>query len=208
MFQQSIFSDEDETEDEESVIPGRISNTMADRIAKFEKPPSETGAVGLELELTKSFGGTLGAKSISKPPSLTNSGSDISSQAKAFFDNLVKKTSEQLAGKTTNTGNGHQAAGAVGVGPTAQNSNSSNGQMRRSSLQQTGNRRGSFESIMRKPGLYDVFAPPGPIGIVVDTTEHGPVVHSLKNTSPMTGLIEPGDIIIALDDVDTRSFSA
>ena len=57
-------------------------------------------------------------------------------------------------------------------------------------------------------GTYDVFAPSGPIGIVVDTSKHGPAVHSLKATSPMLGLISPGDLIIALDGADTRTMTA
>ena len=57
-------------------------------------------------------------------------------------------------------------------------------------------------------GTYDVFAPSGPIGIVVDTSKHGPAVHSLKSTSPLLGLISPGDVIIALDDEDTRNMTA
>jgi len=57
-------------------------------------------------------------------------------------------------------------------------------------------------------GLYDVFAPAGPIGIVVDTTKHGPAVHSLKRTSPMLGLINAGDLIVGLDDEDTRGMTA
>eukprot|EP00934_Nitzschia_sp_Nitz4_P006548 Nitzschia sp. Nitz4//scaffold52_size167869//89685//91526//NITZ4_002281-RA/size167869-processed-gene-0.98-mRNA-1//1//CDS//3329554050//6538//frame0 len=55
---------------------------------------------------------------------------------------------------------------------------------------------------------YDVFAPPGPIGIVVDTVEQGCIVHSLKKTSPMQGLINPGDLIVALDDFDVRKMNA
>lgn len=220
-FQQSIVSDAS-TEDDDSIMPpGRISNSMAQRIAKFEKAPSDvSGDPGYEMQLTKSFGGTLGARSVANSVtnngSSTGSGSDISSQAKAFFDNLVKKTAEQLAGTNSSknnhgqSGNWQQTVGVVGAGPIT--SVLSSGQLRsrpsHSDKHDTGKRRGSYDSIMRKPGLYDVFAPPGPIGIVVDTTEHGPVVHSLKHTSPMTGLIEPGDIIIALDDQDTRSFSA
>lgn len=57
-------------------------------------------------------------------------------------------------------------------------------------------------------GVYDVFAPPGPIGIVVDTTEKGCVVHSLRKTSSMQGLINSGDLIIALDDVDVQTLDA
>jgi hypothetical protein len=66
----------------------------------------------------------------------------------------------------------------------------------------------SFDSVVRRAGLYDVFAPAGPIGIVVDTTKDGPAVHSLKGTSPMLGLMNPGDLIVGLDDEDTRGMTA
>lgn len=57
-------------------------------------------------------------------------------------------------------------------------------------------------------GIYDVFAPSGPLGIVVDTTEKGCVVHSLRKTSSMQGLITPGDLIIALDDENVQDMDA
>jgi hypothetical protein len=66
---------------------------------------------------------------------------------------------------------------------------------------------GAPSSVMQS-GSYDVFAPPGAIGIVVDTTEKGCIVHSLKKTSPMHGLINPGDLIVALDDFDVRKMTA
>jgi C-terminal processing protease CtpA/Prc len=66
----------------------------------------------------------------------------------------------------------------------------------------------SIASYMPSNGAYDVFAPPGPIGIVVDTTKKGCIVHSLKKSSPMQGLINPGDLIIALDDFDVRKMNA
>jgi len=66
----------------------------------------------------------------------------------------------------------------------------------------------TLSSMMRRPGCYDVYAPSGPIGIVVDTSKDGPSVHSLKSTSPMLGLISPGDLIIALDGEDTRKMTA
>ena len=55
---------------------------------------------------------------------------------------------------------------------------------------------------------YDVFAPPGPLGMVVDTVTKGCIVHSLKKNSPMQGLINPGDLIVALDDFDVRKMDA
>eukprot|EP00535_Pseudo-nitzschia_heimii_P005878 CAMPEP_0197176152 /NCGR_PEP_ID=MMETSP1423-20130617/2172_1 /TAXON_ID=476441 /ORGANISM="Pseudo-nitzschia heimii, Strain UNC1101" /LENGTH=957 /DNA_ID=CAMNT_0042625475 /DNA_START=63 /DNA_END=2936 /DNA_ORIENTATION=+ len=66
----------------------------------------------------------------------------------------------------------------------------------------------TLSSVMRRPGCYDVYAPSGPIGIVVDTSKDGPSVHSLKSTSPMLGLITAGDLIIALDGEDTRKMTA
>jgi C-terminal processing protease CtpA/Prc len=56
--------------------------------------------------------------------------------------------------------------------------------------------------------LYEVLAPPGPLGIVVDTTKDGPVIHSLKGTSTLLGLVGSGDLIVGLDDMDTRSMTA
>ena len=64
------------------------------------------------------------------------------------------------------------------------------------------------ESDIETGTAYDVFAPQGPIGIVVDTTEAGPIVHSLKKSSPMQGLIRPGDLILALDGKDVRRMNA
>lgn len=66
----------------------------------------------------------------------------------------------------------------------------------------------SLGALRSKSESYDVFAPSGPIGIVVDTSKNGPAVHSLKATSPMLGLINAGDLIIALDDEDTRKMTA
>jgi hypothetical protein len=66
----------------------------------------------------------------------------------------------------------------------------------------------TLSSVIRRPGCYDVYAPSGPIGIVVDTSKDGPSVHSLKSTSPMLGLISPGDLIVALDGEDTRKMTA
>lgn len=66
----------------------------------------------------------------------------------------------------------------------------------------------TLSTAIGRPGTYDVYAPSGPIGIVVDTSKDGPCVHSLKSTSPMLGLISAGDLIIALDDEDTRGMTA
>ena len=59
-----------------------------------------------------------------------------------------------------------------------------------------------------EPPTRQVTAPPGKLGIVIDTTVEGPVVHYVNETSALQGKIWEGDIIVAIGDVDTRAMSA
>ena len=136
---------------------------------------------GPELALTKSHGGTLGAAAIT-------GGEYAESDVSDFFYVLKNQGEDTSRSEKEST-----TLGARPAGPEEQE------QFRE---------RSSYESAARRGGLYDVFAPAGPIGIVVDTTKHGPSVHSLKSTSPMLGLINPGDLIVGLDDTDTRGMTA
>jgi len=54
----------------------------------------------------------------------------------------------------------------------------------------------------------DCFAPPGKLQIIIHSTKDGPAVHTVKERSSLKGHIFPGDLIIALDNVDTRTFTA
>jgi len=54
----------------------------------------------------------------------------------------------------------------------------------------------------------DVMAPPGKLGIVVDTSVNGPIVVRVKPGSPVLTLVNVGDIIVAINDVDTRALTA
>eukprot|EP00571_Detonula_confervacea_P010983 CAMPEP_0172303910 /NCGR_PEP_ID=MMETSP1058-20130122/5409_1 /TAXON_ID=83371 /ORGANISM="Detonula confervacea, Strain CCMP 353" /LENGTH=702 /DNA_ID=CAMNT_0013014947 /DNA_START=243 /DNA_END=2351 /DNA_ORIENTATION=+ len=56
----------------------------------------------------------------------------------------------------------------------------------------------------------DILAPSGKLGIMVanTTTGYGPAVHTIRRGSPMEGLIYVNDIIVAVNDVDTRKYSA
>jgi hypothetical protein len=142
---------------------------------------------GHEIMLTKSMGGTLGAAAIAG--SVANSGfttSDFSDHGKSFFEQ----------------GNIQKNRGPDRTSLFRQQTSTTNGTSIIESHVQ------SYESGTTRGGLYDVFAPSGPIGIVVDTTKDGPAVHSLKRTSPMLGLINPGDLIVALDDLDARGMTA
>jgi len=53
-----------------------------------------------------------------------------------------------------------------------------------------------------------ILAPAGKLGVVIDTSVEGPVVHDVNEGSQLSGKIFPGDIIIAIDEVDTRAMSA
>lgn len=54
----------------------------------------------------------------------------------------------------------------------------------------------------------DCFAPPGKLRIVIHSTKDGPAVHTVKSGSSLSGHVYSGDLIISVDDVDTRSFTA
>jgi PDZ domain len=62
--------------------------------------------------------------------------------------------------------------------------------------------------IMQSIVCRDCFAPPGKLQIVIHSTKDGPAVHSVKPGSSLEGHIFPGDLIIAVDNVDTRTFKA
>ena len=65
---------------------------------------------------------------------------------------------------------------------------------------------GSTKYLRRE--LFDCYAPPGPLGIVIETTPEGPMVHSLKPESKLASLIHTGDLVVGLDDLDTRGMTA
>ena len=52
-----------------------------------------------------------------------------------------------------------------------------------------------------------ISAPTGKLGIVIDTSREGPIVHRVKKESQLSNKIFPGDIIISIDEVDTRAMS-
>ena len=54
----------------------------------------------------------------------------------------------------------------------------------------------------------ECFAPPGKLGVAIDTINGQPVVHRVRDFSPLAGVLRRLDIIIAVDDVKTTSMSA
>jgi C-terminal processing protease CtpA/Prc len=57
--------------------------------------------------------------------------------------------------------------------------------------------------------VIHIFAPPGKLGVVIDTPDDGaPVVHAVKDTSVIAEKIQVGDKLVAVDDEDVRSMTA
>mmetsp|Transcript_36406 Transcript_36406/g.76681 ORF Transcript_36406/g.76681 Transcript_36406/m.76681 type:complete len:879 (+) Transcript_36406:214-2850(+) len=57
----------------------------------------------------------------------------------------------------------------------------------------------------------EIMAPSGKLGIMVANTTNahlGPAVHTVRPGSPMEGLVHVNDIIVAVNDVDTRMYTA
>lgn len=52
------------------------------------------------------------------------------------------------------------------------------------------------------------FAPPGKLGVAIDTVNGKPVVHRVRDDSPVSGVLRKYDLIIAIDDVNTSSMTA
>ena len=60
-----------------------------------------------------------------------------------------------------------------------------------------------------KEDLINIFAPPGKLGVVIDTPDDGaPVVHAVKESSIIADKIQVGDKLVAVDDEDVRSMTA
>lgn len=56
--------------------------------------------------------------------------------------------------------------------------------------------------------IFDCTVPPGPLGIIVDSTPVGPIIHSIKPSSQLLSILSPGDLIVGLDGINTRGLSA
>mmetsp|Transcript_7328 Transcript_7328/g.14576 ORF Transcript_7328/g.14576 Transcript_7328/m.14576 type:complete len:88 (+) Transcript_7328:915-1178(+) len=58
--------------------------------------------------------------------------------------------------------------------------------------------------------VMHVFAPPGKLGIALDTPDNSgaPIVHYVKEISPIHGRVRAGDRLIAIDDEDVSYLTA
>ena len=57
--------------------------------------------------------------------------------------------------------------------------------------------------------LLDVYAPAGRLGVIIDTPDDGaPVIHAIKEDSPILDKVRVGDKLVAVDDDDVRAMTA
>jgi hypothetical protein len=57
--------------------------------------------------------------------------------------------------------------------------------------------------------VIDVYAPAGKLGVVIDTpNDDAPVVHAVKDSSPIADQVRVGDKLVAVDDEDVRTMTA
>lgn len=62
---------------------------------------------------------------------------------------------------------------------------------------------------LRAEEVLTIRAPPGKLGISLDAPDDGaPFVHSVKDTSPLVGILKVGDRLVAVDDKDVRYLTA
>jgi len=66
----------------------------------------------------------------------------------------------------------------------------------------------SYSNELEKLPKKHVFAPPGKIGVAIDVYNGQPTVHKLRKGSPLENMLQPNDIIMAIDDEDTSCLSA
>jgi hypothetical protein len=56
--------------------------------------------------------------------------------------------------------------------------------------------------------LREITAPSGKLGLVLTTSERGPVVQQVTAGSPLEGMVWPGDVIVSIDGIKTKNMSA
>lgn len=54
----------------------------------------------------------------------------------------------------------------------------------------------------------ELWAPAGKLGVAIDVVEGRPIVWRIKPGSPLEGFLDKGDMIVAIDEIDTSRMSA
>lgn len=57
-------------------------------------------------------------------------------------------------------------------------------------------------------GRAELWAPAGKLGVAIDVVDGHPIVWRIKAGSPLEGFLQKGDMIMAIDEIDTSHMSA
>ena len=72
-----------------------------------------------------------------------------------------------------------------------------------------GNNSATAQEPIVQEQTIQICAPPGKLGVVIDTPNSGaPVVHAVKDSSVIANLISVGDQLIMVDDIDVSDMTA
>jgi hypothetical protein len=61
------------------------------------------------------------------------------------------------------------------------------------------------EPVKQSIVCHDVQVPPGKLNVIIHSTNDGPAIYSVNEGSALVNKLFPGDLITALDGVDTRA---
>ena len=76
-----------------------------------------------------------------------------------------------------------------------------------SSISNTSEKKDFTDFLSSGKSVLEIHASPGPLGLIVRSSDEGPVVCEVSPQSSVAGLVEADDIIVSVNDVDTRSMS-
>jgi hypothetical protein len=174
--------------------------TTAAALSNAAAEPSATGNDSAKAEVPEGSEGSLTDDVVLEGASVMQP-SLAGDQSYAYSLDAHSKIDDSTTAAGTTVAAGGGAAGAAAAGPVSTVGDSDETTPEVSS--------GAVSSTMRHNMVSRiVLAPPGRLGVVIDTTLDGPVVHSVSRESPLEGTLFPGDIIVAIDDVDTRAMTA
>jgi len=81
-----------------------------------------------------------------------------------------------------------------------------------SSFNTASNRRDQYKHVSDSDNESQIrsecWAPPGKLGVAIDTVDGQPVIHQIKAGSPLEGVLQRMDRIVAIDGVSTANMSA
>jgi len=174
-----------------SLHPGDWSNNGGATDEEDITNDPDTAASGLRYNMSPGLDASFHSKK--SPHSVDSSPSSSKGSSKQLIHDLVwleKKIADVRSRVDRLDGDESQVATSPPMSPNSMGSNSAGSPI-------------STNIICR-----DVVAPPGKLHIVIHSTKDGPAIHSVKQGSVLENKIFAGDLILAVNDHDTRNCTA